>query len=306
MQTLILGGNGFIGSHLVDKLLTEGHKVRVFDRYDELYRRPLSGVDYVHADFGNRGSLSEALKGVDWVFHLISTTLPKTSNDDPIFDVQSNLVETLSLLEQCVVHKVKKIVYVSSGGTVYGIQPELPVNEDCPTRPECSYGIVKLAIENYLALFNRLYDLDYTVLRPSNPFGPRQNPVSIQGVIAVFLGKVAREESLEIWGDGEIIRDYVFVDDVVSGIYKAASSISVSRTFNLGSGVGFSLNEIVDCIRNVTGRTVTVNYQVKRCFDVPAVYLDIDRACRELNWQPETSLENGIRRTWSFISSISS
>ncbi len=304
MVSLILGGNGFIGSHLVDKLLAEGHKVRVFDKYEEHYRKPLPGVDYLFGDFGNRGLLDDALAGVDTVFHLISTTLPKTSNNDPAFDVQSNVVETLFLLEQCVARKIRKVLFVSSGGTVYGRSERLPIAEDSPTDPECSYGITKLTIEKYLALFNRLYGLDYVIVRPSNPYGERQNPNSIQGAVPVFLGKAAKGEAIEIWGDGEVVRDYIYIGDLVEGMYRAATIAAPSRIFNLGSGKGSSLNEIIEMVRLVTGRAVKVEYQAKRAFDVPKTYLDISRARQELQWSPDTPLEDGIRKTWKFVEEL--
>ncbi len=304
MNSLILGGNGFIGSHLVDKLLAEGQHVRVFDKYEERYRKPNPLVDYRYGDFGNRGLLAEALAGIDIVFHLVSTTLPKTSNDDPAFDVQSNVIETLFLLEQCISKKIKKIIFVSSGGTIYGKPVKLPISEDSPTDPECSYGITKLTIEKYLSLFNHLYGLDYTIVRPSNPYGSRQDPLGIQGAISVFLGRVARNEQIEIWGDGEVVRDYIFIEDLVSGIYKAATMNATSRIFNLGCGEGHSLNAIVDVIRRVTGADVSVKYTERRSFDVPAIYLDIARAKKELDWMPVTSLEAGIRKTWEFVREI--
>ena len=304
MNTLILGGNGFIGSHLVDKLLAEGHKVRVFDKYEERYRKPNPQVDYRNGDFGNRGLLAEALTGMDIVFHLVSTTLPKTSNDDPAFDVQSNVIETIFLLEQCVAKKIKKVVFISSGGTVYGKQARLPIAEDSSTEPECSYGITKLAIEKYHSLFNHLYGLDYSVIRPSNPYGSRQDPFGIQGAISVFLGKVARNEQIEIWGDGEVVRDYIYIDDLVDGIYRAATMKTASRIFNLGSGRGYSLNSILQVIRDVTGRDAQVRYTAGRAFDVPKIYLDIKRAGNELSWSPSTSLEDGIRKTWPFVQKL--
>jgi UDP-glucose 4-epimerase len=304
MNALILGGNGFIGSHLVDKLLQEGHRVRVFDKYEERFRKPLAGVDYRLGDFGNRGLLAEALEGVDVVYHLISTTLPKTSNDDPVFDVQSNVIEALFLMEQCVEKKVRKLVFISSGGTVYGRPATLPVSENHPADPECSYGITKLTIEKYLALYQHLHGLDYTVLRPSNPYGERQDPNGIQGAITVFLGRVAKGETIEIWGDGEVVRDYIFIDDLVEGIYRASTERVASHIFNVGSGAGQSLNDIVAVIRRVTGREARAEYKAKRTFDVPAIYLDISRAKKELSWAPVTSLESGIERTWKFIQNI--
>jgi UDP-glucose 4-epimerase len=301
LNTLVLGGNGFIGSHLVDKLLLEGHSVRVFDKYEEHYRKPLLNVEYYFGDFGNRGLLAEVLKDIDIVFHLISTTLPKTSNDDPAFDIQSNVVESINLLEKCVDNNIKKIVFVSSGGTVYGAPVNLPVSEDHITNPMCSYGICKITIEKYLTLFNHLYDLNYVILRLSNPYGERQNPLGIQGAIPVFLGKIARNETIEIWGDGEIVRDYVYVTDLVAGIYSASVLSTPSRIFNLGSGIGLSLKNLLEIIREVVGIDLKVRYTNKRSFDVPKIYLDITRAQYELTWRPETTIDVGIKKTWDFI-----
>ncbi len=301
MNALVLGGNGFIGSHLVDRLIAEGHNVRVYDKYEEYFRKPLPGVDYRFGEFGNRGLLADALKGIEVVFHLISTSNPGTSNDDPVFDVQSNVVDSLFLLEKCVEIGTKKMVYVSSGGTVYGSPSTLPVPETHSTEPMCSYGISKLTTEKYLALYKLLKRLEYVVVRPSNAFGPRQNPTSIQGAIPVFLSKIVHNEAIEVWGDGSVIRDYVYVDDLVDGIYRAAVHSAPSSIYNLGSGVGLSLKEIVASIRRVVDQDFTVRYTEKRVFDVPAIYLDITRAGSELGWKPMTTLDKGILRTWQFI-----
>lgn len=304
MNVLVLGGNGFIGSHLVDKLLQEGHAVRVFDKNEEHYRKPLPYVEYHLGEFGNRGLLSDALKDIDIVVHLISTTLPKTSNDDPVFDIQSNVVETLFLLEQCVSLKIKKIIYISSGGTVYGIPSSVPVIEESHTNPICSYGISKLTIEKYLELFKNLYNLDYVVIRPSNPFGSRQNPFGIQGAIPVFLGKILRNEPIQIWGTGEVIRDYIYVEDLVDALYRSITTTTESRIFNIGIGMGLSISDLLDIMRIVTGRDFSVNYTNSRAYDVPAIYLDITRAAQELGWYPYTSLEDGIKKTWDFVSDL--
>jgi UDP-glucose 4-epimerase len=304
MQCLVLGGNGFIGSHLVDRLLAEGHQVRVFDRHEERYRSPLNAIDYRFGEFGNRGLLASAMNNIEVVFHLINTTLPKTSNDDPVFDLSSNAIETIFLLEQCVARKIQKIIFISSGGTVYGMPDTLPIKEDSPTNPLCSYGITKLTIEKHLSLFNYLYGLNYTIVRPSNPYGSRQNPFGIQGAISVFLGKVVRNELIDIWGDGEVVRDYIYIDDLADGIYKAAFTNARSKIFNLGSGEGKSLNALLSAIRSATDLEVKFKYTDKRSFDVPAIVLDISRAKEELEWVPTTPLETGIRKTHSFISQL--
>lgn len=301
MNILVLGGNGFIGSHLVDKLLLEGHSVRVFDKNEEHYRKPMNRIDYQIGEFGNRGLLSEALNGIDVVVHLISTTLPKTSNDDPVFDVQSNVIESLFLLEQCVANKIKKIIFASSGGTVYGIPQSLPVPEDNQTNPICSYGIGKLTIEKYLKLFKQLHNLDFVIIRPSNPYGSRQNPFGIQGVIPVFLGKILRNDPIQIWGTGEVVRDFIYVEDLADAFYRAIIYKPTSNVFNIGSGKGHSLNDLLAIMRKVTLHDFSVKYTTARAYDVPKIYLDISRATKELNWKSHTSLEQGIKNTWDFI-----
>lgn len=304
MNILVLGGNGFIGSHLVDKLLFEGHIVRVFDKSEEHYRKALPNVDYHLGEFGNRGLLSEALKDIDVVVHLISTTLPKTSNDDPVFDIQSNVIESLFLLEQCVANKVKKVIFVSSGGTVYGIPQSLPVLEENQTNPICSYGISKLAIEKYLILFKQLYNLDFVIVRPSNPFGSRQNPFGIQGVIPVFLGKILRGDPIQIWGNGSIVRDFIYIEDLVEALYRAINCNSTFHIFNIGSGRGTSLNDLLSIMRSVTEKNPSVLYTSSRTYDVPAIFLDISKAGEELKWKPRISLEEGIAQTWKFVKNL--
>lgn len=305
MNILVLGGNGFIGSHLVDRLIRSGHSVRVFDKNEEHYRKPLSDVDYHLGEFGNRGLLLEALESIDIVVHLISTTLPKTSNDDPVFDVQSNVIETLFLLEQCVAKGIRKIIFASSGGTIYGVPQTVPVHEESQTNPICSYGICKLTIEKYLELFKQLYHLDYTIIRPSNPFGSRQNPFGIQGAIPVFLGKIFRKETIQIWGNGNIVRDFIYVADLVDAFYRAIISNTKSHIFNVGSGKGHSLNNLLEILETVTQRDVLVNFVKARTYDVPEIYLDITRAKEELKWEPHISIEEGIRVTWEFITTHS-
>jgi UDP-glucose 4-epimerase len=305
MKILVLGGNGFIGSHLVDKLIKEGHSVRVFDKKGEQYRKALDCVEYQLGEFGNRGLLSEALNGIDVVVHLISTTVPKTSNDDPVFDLQSNVVESLFLLEQCVENKIKKIIFSSSGGTVYGIPQSVPVFEENQTNPICSYGISKLTIEKYLYLFKKLHNLDYVIIRPSNPYGSRQNTVGIQGVISVFLGKIMRDEQIQIWGNGHVIRDYIFITDLVDAFYNAIIYNTSSQIFNIGSGEGHSIQDLIYVMKKVTDCEFSITYSSSRMYDVPEIFLDISRAKKELNWVPNTTLEQGIRLTWDFVTKLS-
>mgnify|MGYP001595638612 FL=1 len=183
---------------------------------------------------------------------------------------------------------VKKIVFISSGGTVYGNSVQCPISETDATDPVCSYGISKLSIEKYLHLFYHLHGLDYVVLRAANPFGERQNPRSGQGAVATFLWKFLRQEPIEIWGDGNISRDYFYISDLVSAILTAIEEKTPSKLYNIGSGVPHSLNKLVNFMQRVTGRTKVVQYSPARKLDVATNFLDISRAQKELHWQPHS------------------
>lgn len=306
---LVLGGRGFIGGHLVDALLAEGCHVRCFDRpnIEPLENRLLGetslapNLEIIEGDLGNDSDIVHALEGCDICFHLVSTTLPQTSNADPVFDIESNLISTLRLLNRAVQAKVSKIVFVSSGGTVYGPPHKTPIDETHPTNPICSYGIAKLAIEKYLHLFHQLHGLNYTILRLANPFGERQRTHASQGAIAVFVGKALRGEAIDIWGDGAVVRDYIYIADVVSALLAAMDHNDANDVFNIGSGRGLSLNAILDAIESVTGQPTQRNYLPGRAFDISVNYLNIERARRRLGWSPSIPFEEGLRRfvTWA-------
>lgn len=300
MRCLVLGGRGFIGSHLVDALLAHGHFVRCFDRphVAPLGDAHLSNPNFelYEGDLVSEADVTEALVGCEVCFHLVSTTLPKSSNADPVFDVESNVLGTVRLLTHAVKSGLKKVIFVSSGGTVYGVPTQLPIPESHPTDPVCSYGITKLAIEKYLGLFKQLHGLDYTVLRIANPYGERQRTHASQGAVAVFLGKLLRGEPVEIWGDGSVVRDYIHIADVVDALLVALARTSSEHVFNIGSGRGHSLNEVLDAIENVTGRVADRRYLPGRVFDVPESVLSIERAKQMLGWFPRVEFEQGLGR----------
>lgn len=296
MQALVLGGNGFIGSHLVDLLLDQGNRVRVFDRGPEKFREPLSDVDYCYGEFSNSSLLAEALTGVDVVFHLISTTVPATSNLDPIADINGNLVNTVNLLELMRKQSVSRIVYLSSGGTVYGKPETVPIKESHPLHPISSYGVVKVAIEKYLHMFSELYGIEYTALRASNPYGSRQGHAGLQGVIGTFINRLIENRPLEVWGTGEVIRDFIFIDDLVR-LCAIAGDSQVSGCFNAGYGEGASILQIVDIFSQCLGVEMTPEFKPGRSFDVPNAVLDISHTCEAFDWKPQVQLLNGIART---------
>lgn len=294
MRVLVIGGNGFIGSHVVDALLENGSEVVVLDRKVERFRSPLPEVKYFRCEQGNCRELENIIsQGIEFVVHLASSTLPKTSNDHPIFDVQKNLVESLVLFDLCVKYKVRKVVFFSSGGTVYGVSRSLPIVEEHPTNPICSYGIVKLATEKYLQLYYHLHGLRYVILRVSNAYGIRQDPVLIQGVISVFMQQVLCNKPITIWGDGSIVRDFINVRDIANLCVRALSS-DANGTFNLGSGVGVSVNQLVELISAALDRTVCIVREPSRNFDVPAIVLDCEKVKKVFSWAPRVALDDGL------------
>lgn len=299
MKCLVLGGGGFIGSHVVDQLLVAGHQVRIFERPRvPRYRSfPRGAVEWVEGDFQNTAVVRDALDGVDTLIHLVSTTLPKTSNDDPVFDVQSNVIATLRLFELAVEAHVRRIVFISSGGTVYGPPSILPIPESHPTDPRVSYGIVKLAIEKYLALFHMQHGINYVVLRVANPFGERQRVDIAQGAVAVFIDRALRQLPIDIWGDGSVVRDYIHVEDVARAFVNAVDHAGAPGVFNIGSGTGHSLNGILDQIESMLKRKIERRYLPSRGIDVPSNVLDIGHAHQLLGWAPKITLETGLERT---------
>jgi len=299
MKCLVLGGGGFLGSHLCDALLSDGHKVRIFDRPNLRRYRSFKDhelVEWVDGDFVNPYHIEEAVSGCDVIYHLVSTTLPRSSNENPAYDVETNVAGTLRLLESARTNGIRKVIFASSGGTVYGVPHTIPIQESHSTDPICSYGIAKLAIEKYLALYKHLYGLDYCVLRLANPYGERQRISTAQGAVIVFLHRALRNEAIEIWGDGSVVRDYFYISDAVSALVKAMAYDGEPRIFNIGSGSGLSLNDILTAIEQLLGHHVNRIYQKSRPFDVPTNILDISRADRLLKWQPKVSLTDGLVR----------
>lgn len=303
MKVLVIGGNGFIGSNLVRALRARGDQVTVLDRFAARQDMDWTDVDYQVGDFHEPATLQDVLPGVDQVYHLASCTVPSTADADPIADIQGNLVGTQILLQHMRKHGIRRLCYFSSGGTVYGNPDMVPVPETHPLRPISSYGIVKVAIEQYLGMYARQGWLDPVILRPSNPYGPGQATGGIQGAVAVFLGKALAGEGVQIWGDGETVRDYIYIDDLIELTVRAVSS-SYSGVLNAASGVGGSLNTLCGIIRTVTGAALPASYLPARSFDVSSIVLDVERAREVLGWQARLTLEEGIHQTWRHLQDL--
>ncbi len=308
MNYLVLGGAGFIGSHVVDVLLGAGHRVRVFERPGcdlENLTTVLDLVELCYGDFTkveeHDGALAQALEGIDLVIHLVSTVLPASSNINPLYDIETNLKSTVSLLEWAVKKGVKKIVFASSGGQVYGSAAALPISEESLTDPLSSYGIIKLTTEKYLKLFHHLHGLDYAVLRIANPYGERQKISGAQGAVAVFLGRIKSGDVIEIWGDGSVARDYLYIADLAKAILLASENITSEKLFNIGGGHPCSLNQLIALLEDASGRKVPVLYKESRSCDSLVNFLDCSRARKVLGWQPQYSFSEGLQRTWEWV-----
>ena len=300
MKCVIFGGGGFIGSAIADHLLQRGHELRIFERPRVKPYRVFTAterVDWIAGDLSSAHDVRDAIDGADVVLHLVSTTLPKNSNDDPIYDVQSNLVATLQLLNIMVARNVRKIVFISSGGTVYGAPAYLPIDEQHPTDPLVSYGITKLAIEKYLLLYQRMYGIKAIILRVANPYGERQRIETAQGAVGVFLHRALKNLPIDIWGDGSTTRDYLHVSDVAEAFVRAIDYSGPKGVFNISSGVGTSLNELITLLETVLGKSVERRYLPGRPFDVPVSVLSNKLAQDELKWAPLISIHDGVART---------
>jgi len=236
------------------------------------------------------------MAGAEVIFHLASSTHPCTSNSDAVFDPQSNLIGSVRMLKRASVSGVQRVIFISSGGTVYGVPRQIPIPETHPTDPICSYGIHKLAIEKYLYLFRTLGELDSIVLRVSNLYGEHQNLDKPLGAVSHFAYRAATGKTVEIWGDGTIRRDYIHVDDVVNAFRKAITYRGPERVFNIGTGRSVSLNQLLELIGQRVDRRLQVTYAPARGFDVLDNALEITRAARELGWTPSIRLEAGLDR----------
>ena len=293
---VVLGGGGFIGTNLCRRLVASGHRVRAFGRRC-LFPADLHGVEWYQGDFTDETSVGAAIESFDVAFHLVHATMPQAADLDVVADLQKNVVPSIVLLDLCRRRGVRRVVFVSSGGTIYGRARQIPTPETAPTEPICAYGISKLAIEKYLALFDRFHGLDFRVLRIANAFGPFQIGLKNQGVIATLIARGLSREQMEIWGDGSVVRDFVFVDDVVNALEAAALDQSTERIFNIGSGQGRSLHEVIVAINRLLGVEVRIQWKPGRALDVPVSVLAIDRAKDSLAWAPKTSFEAGLERT---------
>ncbi|MBP3650988.1 MAG: NAD-dependent epimerase/dehydratase family protein [Clostridia bacterium] len=306
MNIILFGAAGFIGTNLIRALAREtGDQLTVVDRKYEYFQnildKPLSNVRIVESDLSADTDFETLVKGQDVVYHLISTTVPTTSNQAISEELKANVILSANLFEACVHQGVKKVVFLSSGGTVYGKKVECPLSEKTPTNPITSYGVQKVTIEKLLYLYNYMHGLDYRIIRLANPYGPYQRPNGVLGAITTFTYKALKGEEIQVYGDGSVMRDFIYIDDAVRGILKIVNGDDVHHTFNLGCGYGTSIKHVLDTIQKTLDIPMKVKYTKARKVDVPVNYLDIKRYETAYGSLDPIPLEEGIRKTAAFM-----
>jgi len=297
----VIGGVGFIGSYVTRLLVQSGREVLVLDRNTTPVRKLPSQVQYISGDYGERSMVNKLLETVDEVIDLAYTTVPKTSFDNPLFDLMSNLPPSIGLLEEARLCDIQKVVVISSGGTVYGAANELPISEEHPTNPLSPYGITKLIIEKYARMFFELYDLPVVIVRPGNAYGEGQVAFSSQGFISTAIQSIIKYNPINIYGRQGTIRDYIHVKDIARGIIATLEHGHPGEAYNIGSEIGKNNLDILNIFKPLAeceGYGVNVNILPARKFDVPANILSSRKLQQVSGWRHEISLEDGLRLTW--------
>ena len=305
MNILILGAAGFIGTNLTIKLAENNdNQITLVDRsksyFSNIEKFNFSNVIIKESSLDVDMDFS-ILEEQDTVYHLVSTNVPTTSNQHISQDIQANVLFSSNLFDACVRNGVKKAVFISSGGTVYGKEAKCPLPENTPTNPISSYGVQKITIEKLLYLYNYMYGLDYRIIRLANPYGPYQRPNGVLGAVTTFTYKALKGEELQVYGDGSVVRDFIYIDDAVRGILNIVEGENKHHTFNLGCGYGTSIKEVVETVRKVVGADSEVIYKEGRAVDVPVNYLDISRYEKYYGRLNPIGLEDGVRRTAEFM-----
>jgi UDP-glucose 4-epimerase len=300
LRCLVVGGGGFIGRAVCVALTRSGACVTAFGR-----SVPEAGNDdarWIRGDVGDSAALAAALERQDVVIHLVGTIDPERSNLDPLNDLIANAGSTISLMKLARDAGVGRIIFASSGGTVYGPLFREPIPESAPTNPISAYGVSKLASEKYIAAFGRLYEMKHRVLRISNAYGPGQSHTRRQGLIGIAVGRALQSSVFEIWGDGSVVRDFVYIEDVAQAFVRAVAYDGPQTIFNVGSGAGISVRHAVEYIYEACGADRSlISLRPGRPADVPHNVLANDLIARETGWRPTVGWPEGIARTIAWM-----
>ena len=303
MNIVVLGAAGFIGTNLAIKLAKNTlNRITLIDKNRLYFSQDVlaDNVRIVESDLSLKMD-SSVLENSDVVYHLVSTNVPTTSNQHISQDIEANVLFSSYLFEACVKYRVKKVVFISSGGTVYGKESACPLSEETPTNPISSYGVQKITIEKLLYLYNYMYGLDYRIIRLANPYGPYQRPNGILGAVTTFTYKALKGDEITVYGDGSVVRDFIYIEDAIRGILNIVDGENKHHTFNLGCGYGTSISEVLNTVKKALDCEMNVIYKAGRSVDVPVNYLDISRYEKYYGRLKPISLEEGIRKTAEFM-----
>ena len=298
MKILVTGGAGFIGSNVVDALVKCGHEVTVLDNLSTGKEENINPeVKFYNIDLLDIESLEFVFREFkpDVVNHHAAQIDVRKSVEDPAFDAETNIIGSINLFELSINYGVRRIIFSSTGGALYGELENLPADEDTPIEPLSPYGVAKYCTENYLNYFKRLYGIERVILRYANVYGPRQDPLGEAGVVAIFTGKILKGETPVIYGDGTQTRDYIYIEDVVEANVLALNG--KEGVYNIGTGKETSVNELINVFSNVLGKEIKPEYVLPRIGEVHRISLDADMAKKELGFVPKSSIEEGIRKT---------
>jgi UDP-glucose 4-epimerase len=305
MKILITGGCGFIGSHIVDAYLDMGHKVAVIDNLSTGDIKNLNArAKFFKEDICNKNikKIFEQEK-FDIINHHAAQINVRTSVDDPIFDANVNIMGSLNLLDLAMKYSIKKFIFASSGGAVYGEPDRFPITEDFSINPTSPYGLSKATIERYVLIFSKLKNFDYVIFRYSNVYGPRQISKSEAGVISIFIEQILNSRKCIVFGDGNQTRDYVYVNDVVNANIEALEC--KSAILNIGTGIETSVNDLINILSDITKKNVDHEHDAPRSGDVFRNIVDASRAAPTIYWMPKTILKQGIKKTFDYFKKIS-
>jgi len=299
-RCLIIGGAGFLGLNLTKGLLSSGYKVLILDK-TMAKSSIMDRIDFVQADLMNASIVRNTIQKGDIIFYFACASLPGSPFEKIDADIHQDVEGFIGVIKAAISHGADKIIFPSSGGTVYGNPLNLPISEDHPTSPICYYGVTKLMNEKYLYMFNRTHGLDYLIFRIGNPYGPGQDPKRLQGLIPKAMKKIMDDEKVEVFGDGENIRDYIYIDDVVEAMVKSVDLGLKNDVFNMGTGVGTSINDVLRVASSILKKKPQVEHLDKRPSDVATNILSSSKLYSEIDWKPKVPLKEGMKMTHRWL-----
>lgn len=306
IKTLVIGGNGYIGRHLLPMLLASGRAVTVLSRNAKKTADSPQNINYIKGDFGNLSQTATLLDAHDEIIHLAYETVPNTSYENPLGDLLENLPATVQLFSE-IANRNKKLLLVSSGGTVYGEVENAPIIESQATQPISPYGLTKLTIENYARLYSVTKGLDYIVVRPANAYGVGQQPYKGQGFVSTAIASIIDNKNVVVFGEKGTVRDYIYVSDIAHGIFAALDKGHSCETYNIGSGIGLTNLDLLLKVKPMLeedGYEMIIQHLPERAFDVKQNILDASKLTAHTGWKPAVSLDEGLVETYKWLKAL--